>query len=103
MYRSTWSPVLACVLAALLSYGCREASEHATAHETGATPAAAKGAPGRTSQEGRPLNWAPSADAVAGKAPNHTHDAGTAPHTHGEEGVRLSATARANLNLQVAE
>jgi RND family efflux transporter MFP subunit len=87
MYRSTRYLVLACVLTALLSAGCREASEHTTAHETGAAPVAAKRATGRANQE----------------AQNHPHDAGTAPHTHGEEGVQLSATARANLNLQVAE
>src|SRR5262249_9018113 len=103
MYRSTRSFFVACALATLLSAGCREASEQATAHATGGAPAAAKRATGRANQEGRPLNWAPSADAVAGKAQKHTHDASTAPHTHGEEGVRLSATAKANLNLQVAE
>jgi RND family efflux transporter MFP subunit len=87
MYRSMRSLFVACALAALLSAGCREASEHATAHETGTAPAASKRATGRTNQE----------------VQNHTHDVGTAPHTHGEEGVRLSAAAKANLNLQVVE
>jgi RND family efflux transporter MFP subunit len=87
MYCSTWSLFVACALATLLSAGCREASEQATAHETGAVPAEAKGATGHTNQETQ----------------NYTHNSGTAPHTHGEEGVQLGATARANLHLQVAE
>ena len=87
MYRSMWSLFVACALAALLSAGCREASEHATAHETGAAPVAATRATGPANQE----------------VQTHTHDVGTAPHTHDEEGIRLSAAAKANLNLQVAE
>ena len=87
LYRSMWSLVVACALAALLSVGCREASEHATAHETGPAPVSAKRATGRANQE----------------PPSHTHDAGTAPHTHDEEGIRLSATAKVNLNIHVAE
>jgi RND family efflux transporter MFP subunit len=82
-----WSLVLTCVLTALLSGGCREASEHATAHETGAAPGAATRATGPASQE----------------VQNHTQDADAAPHTHGEEGIQLSAAAKANLNVQVAE
>lgn len=87
MYRSTWYLFLTCALAALLSYGCREASEQSAAPATGAAPASARRATGHTDQE----------------AQNHAPDAGTAPPTQGEEGVRLSAAARANLNLHVAE
>src|SRR5262249_9140688 len=87
MYWSMWSLCVACALAALLSAGCRETSEHATAHETGAAPAATTRTTGRANQEGQ----------------HQTHDVGTAPHTHGEDGVQLSAAAKANLNLQVVE
>ena len=87
IYQSMRSLVVACALAALLSAGCREASEQATAHETGTAPASATRATGRTNQE----------------APPHTHDAGTASQTHDEEGIRLSATAKVNLTIHVTE
>ncbi len=80
----TRAVLLICILAALFSSGCREGAEQ---HATGAATASSK----------RP---------TAQETQNHTHDAATAPHTHGpgdQEGVRLSATAKANLNLQVAE
>ncbi len=76
--------LLICILAALFSSGCRDGAEQ---HATGAATASSK----------RP---------TAQETQNHTHDAATAPHTHGpgdQEGVRLSTTAKANLNLQVAE
>ena len=83
MYRSMWSLFVACALAALLSAGCREASEHATARD-GAAPSA-NAPPGRANPGG--------AD-----PPRRRH--GT---THDEEGIRLSAAAKVNLNLQVVE
>ena len=41
MSRSTWSLFVVGALSLLLHTGCRETSEHATAHETSATPATA--------------------------------------------------------------
>ena len=67
-----------------------EAAEQPAAHKAGATTASATRTAGPAAQE----------------AKGHTHDAATAPHAHGpadQEGIRLSAAARANLNLDVAE
>jgi RND family efflux transporter MFP subunit len=89
VYRST-RYLLAGALAALLSGGCREAAEQPAAHKAGATTASATRTAGPAAQE----------------AKGHTHDAATAPHAHepaDQEGIRLSAAARANLNLDVAE
>ena len=89
VYRST-RYLLAAALAALLSGGCREAAEQPAAHQAGATTPSTKRPAGPAAQE----------------AKGHTHDAATAPHTHepaDQEGIRLSAAARANLNLDVAE
>ena len=90
VYRAPRSFLLAGALAALLSGGCREAAEHPAGHTAGATTPAAT----RTTD--------PPTQARKG----HAHDAATTPHTDGsadQEGVRLSATARANLNLAVTE
>ena len=90
VYRSPRSFLLAGALAALLSGGCREAAEQPAGHTAGATTAAATRTTGPTAQERK----------------GHTHDAATAPHTDGpadQESIRLSATARANLNLAVTE
>ena len=90
VHRATRYLLLAAALAALLSGGCREAAEQPAAHKAGATTTSTK----RT------------ADPAAQETKGHTHDAATTPHTHGpadQEGIRLSATARANLNLEVTE
>lgn len=83
----TRSVLLACVLIALMSGGCREEGESPAAQE--------------------PRTATPSARGPAAPvAPDHTHDAAATPHPPGpadQEGVRLSATARANLNLLIAE
>jgi len=88
--RATRSLLLAGVLTALLSGGCREAAEQPATHTVGATATSATRTAAPATQE----------------AKGHTHDATTAPHTHGpadQEGLRLSAAARANLNLEVTE
>src|SRR5437867_1185505 len=90
VHRATRYLLLAGALAALLSGGCREAAEQPAAHTAGATTTSTKRTAGPAAQE----------------AKGHPHDAATAPHTHGpadQEGIRLSAAARANLNLDVVE
>ena len=90
VHRSTRYLLLAGALAALLSGGCREASEQPAAPKAGATTTSATRTAGPAAQEAR----------------GHPHDAATAPHTDGpaaQEGIRLSAAARANLNLAVTE
>ena len=90
MHRLTRYLLLAAALAALLSGGCREAAEQPAAHKAGATTASATRPAGPAAQE----------------AKGHPHDAITAPHAHepaDQEGIRLSAAARANLNLDVVE
>ncbi len=90
VHRSTRYLLLAGALAALLSGGCREAAEQPAAPKAGATTASTTRTAGPAAQETK----------------GHTHDAASAPHAHGpadQEGIRLSAAARANLNLDVAE
>ncbi len=82
--------LLTLLLAALLIGGCREAAELPPASATGAAPKAAVHAEAPTLQESQ----------------GHSHDGATAPHppdAADQQGMPLSATARANLNLQIAE
>lgn len=80
--------LLALGLAALFSGGCQQAAEQ---------PSAARAAP-----EGARS----TATAAPQKSPRHTQEPTPAPHAHAaaeQQGIHLSAAARANLNLQTAE
>lgn len=80
---SIWTLLPVLTLATLLSSGCRETAERLPG---GAARTTAKG-------DGHAATAPPPA------APDHSHAAGTAE----PQGIRLSAAARANLNLHIAE